>query len=81
MKDKLYEVYAVGGCLLFLVVLVLILGLLFGAYCLEGWLLMLVWNYVAVEQFALPMLGYWAWVGIAWALNFIGGLFRPRNKE
>lgn len=81
MKDKLMEAYEVGGCGLFLLCIILCLGLAFGIYCLEGWLLMLVWNYVAVSYFSAPVLGYWAWVGIAWALSFICGLLRPRVSK
>lgn len=81
MKDKLMEAYEVGGCFLFIVCVVLCLGLLFGIYCLEGWLLMLVWNYVAVGYFSAPVLGYWAWVCIAWVLNWVSGLLRPRSSN
>lgn len=80
--DRLYDACGcVGATLIIILTLVLALGIGFGTYCLEGWLLMLVWNAVANGMFGLPTLGYWASVGIVWVLNLIGGAFKIKIKK
>jgi hypothetical protein len=59
------------GCLGVIICLVLTGGICFGIFCLEGWLLMLLWNWLAVELFSAPVLGYWVCVGIMFAIWFI----------
>jgi hypothetical protein len=59
------------GCLGVIICLVLTGGLIFGSFCLEGWVLMLLWNWLVVELFGAPTLGYWLCVGIMFAIWFI----------
>ena len=59
------------GCLVVIICLILGLGICFGVFCLEGWILMLLWNWLAVELFGAPVLGYWVCVGIMFAVWFI----------
>jgi hypothetical protein len=59
------------GCLGVIICLVLIGGFVFGTFCLEGWVLMLLWNWLVVELFGAPALGYWLCVGIMFAIWFI----------
>lgn len=81
-KNKVSELYSNCGCLLGTLILIGIfifaLALAFGIACFEGWIFMLLWNWLAVELFAAPLLSYWICVGIVAALNFIAGLLRPR---
>ena len=81
MKDRLVGLYEDYGCGMLLLGILLVLAIAFGVYCLEGWLLMLVWNYVAAVYFSAPILGYWAWVGIAVILTWLCGLLRPRSSK
>lgn len=81
MKERLVGLYDNYGCGMFLLGILLVLAIFFGMYCLEGWLLMVVWNFVAVGYWSAPVLGYWAWVGIAWALHWLCGLLRPRSSD
>lgn len=76
MFNKLVETFTdcgggVLGCLAVIICLILGVGVLFGVFCLEGWLLMLLWNWLAVELFGAPILGYWLCVGIMFAVWFI----------
>ena len=77
--SKVKELYQVCGCflatLIIILLVVLAVGLIFGTLCLEGWVFMLLWNWVAVELFNAPILGYWLCVGIVIFINFIGRLF------
>ena len=77
--SKVKELYQVCGCflatLIILLLVVLAVGLIVGTFCLEGWVFMLLWNWVAVELFNAPVLGYWLCVGIVIFITFIGRLF------
>ena len=76
VSKKLVEVFedAGGGCLGCLTAIICLIiagGIFFGIFCLEGWILMLLWNWLAVELFGAPILGYWLCVGIMFAVWFI----------
>ena len=81
MKNKVANLFEASGCLLGTLIFVLMLAIAFGAFCLEGWIFMLLWNWLAVELLGASVLGYWVCVGIVFALNMIGRLVfgRPSN--
>ena len=83
MKDKIVDLYETCGCLMATLILIFIvvlaLAIVFGAFCFEGWIFMLLWNWLAVELFGATALGYWVCVGIVFALNFIGRLVVGRS--
>jgi hypothetical protein len=81
MKDKLVAVYEDGGCLAFILVLLLCMGLVFGIYCLQGWIFLLLWNWLAVSLLNAPALGYWVCVGIVLALSFLGRIIFGRSSS
>lgn len=83
MKDKLVDVYEAGGCLALILVLLLGLVLVFGIYCLQGWIFLLLWNWLAVGLLNAPALGYWVCVGIVFALHFLGKIIfgRPSSNK
>ena len=84
MKDNVYEIYARMGCvlgtLIMLLIIVIGLAIVFGVFCFEGWIFLLLWNWIAVGCFSAPVLGYWVCVGIVFGLNFIGRLIFGRTK-
>ena len=83
MKEKVENLYSVCGCLwatiLLVVIVVLGLGLAFGIFCFEGWIFMLLWNWIAVGSFGANALGYWVCVGIVFGLNFVGRMLFGRR--
>ena len=85
MRESIEGLYDTCGCVVATIIIILalavVLGIVFGVYCFEGWLLMLVWNAVANEMFGLPMIGYWASVGVVWVLNLIAGAFKIKTKK
>ena len=81
MKNKMVSVYEDCGCLVFILVLLLCLGLVFGIYCLWGWIFMLLWNWLAVSLLNAPALGFWVCVGIVIALQFLGRLIFGRSSN
>lgn len=85
MNEKIESLYEECGCLgatlIMMLVVILVLGLVFGIYCLQGWIFMLLWNWLAVGFFGVTTLGYWHCVGIVFALQFISGmLFGKRSS-
>jgi len=83
MKDKLVSVYEDCGCLGFILVILLCLGLVFGIFCLQGWIFYLLWGWLAVGYLNAPFLGYWVCVGIVFALHFLGRIIfgRPASSN
>ena len=80
---KVYRVCGEGllGVLVVIGCIALAFGIAFGIYCLEGWILMLLWNWLAVSLFGAKVLGYWVCVGISIAINFLKGLLFPSRKS
>lgn len=60
--------------LLTILIVAFTFGLVFGLFCLQGWVFMLLWNTLAVNLFGAKILGYWTCVGITFALHFLGKL-------
>ena len=81
MKDSIVDLYEnVGGWAVILAV-ILALAMVFGWFCLEGWIFMLLWNWLAVGLFSAQTLSYWLCVGIVFALQFVGNLLFRRNSS
>lgn len=84
IRDYGEGIYNLCGCflgtLLIILCVVLVLGIVFGVFCFEGWIFMLLWNWLAVELFGANILGYWVCVGIVFALSFIGRLVFGRSS-
>lgn len=47
------------------------LGIVFGFLCLRAWILMLLWNWVAVSLFNAPALNLWLALGLSLLCNII----------
>lgn len=56
-----------------ILLVILSLGLAFGLMCLEGWLVMLLWNAVLVPLFGIGALKFWWAVGLMLLCNFLFG--------
>ena len=84
MRDSIDGIYETCGCLLGTIIIILclalVLGIVFGVFCLQGWIFMLLWNWLAVLLFNASALGYWVCVGIVFALNFLGRLIFGRTR-
>ena len=63
------------SCILILVVIILL-------SFLEGWILMLLWNWLApIFWSSAPELGYWQAMGIMLLLSIIGSFFRSSSSK
>ena len=54
------------GCLGIILLVVLLL-------CIEPFLVMLLWNWIAVSLFSAPVITFWHAVGICWLCNLLFG--------
>lgn len=62
-----WEEYTVGWAILGIIGIVVgAIACTFGIMCLQAWLVMLLWNWVAVELFGAPILGFWMAFGMRW---------------
>ena len=59
--DKYDGFFAVLAVIAFIVSF---LGMAFGLWCLQAWLVMLLWNWVMVALFNLPALTFWLSFGL-----------------
>jgi len=65
-------------------IVLIILGvplIFFGSFCLSGWVIMLLWNWLMVDLFGLSVITFWKGVGISIALTIIGGIFKSVSKS
>ena len=82
MIDKVRDIwedsYSVGAAVGATIAIVLVcLALAFGSMCFQAWLVMLLWNWVAVNLFGLPVIGFWLAFGLRW---LCGLLFRSSTS-
>lgn len=58
-----------GGCLVIVLCLLGLIALFFLGPVITMWL----WNWIAVELFALPVIGYWQAFGLQWLCHILFG--------
>lgn len=80
MRDAMDGIYTACWCVLGTFIVLLGLGVTFGVFCFEGWIFMLLWNWLAVDLLGAKVLGYWVCVGIVFLLNFLGKLIFGRTS-
>ena len=73
--EKIVDVwddYSVGVAILATVGIVIgAIALTFGVMCLQAWLVMLLWNWVAVGLFGAPALSFWVAFGLRWLCSLL----------
>lgn len=47
------------------------LGMAFGLWCLQAWLVMILWNWVIVSLFGTPVLTFWLSFGLVWLFHLL----------
>ena len=74
---EVWECYSTGLAVLLIIGIVIgALALSFGMLCLQAWLVMLLWNWIAVGLFGAPVLSFWLAFGLRW---LCGLLFRSKT--
>jgi hypothetical protein len=75
----IWDTYAWGIAFLFTIgIIVFALGVAFGVMCLKAWLVMILWNWVAVSLFNAPTLSFWLAFGLSWLCSL---LFKTVSKS
>lgn len=73
--EKIVDVwddYSVGVAILATVGIVIgAIALTFGVMCLQAWLVMLLWNWIAVGLFGAPALSFWVAFGLRWLCSLL----------
>ena len=81
IKD-IYTNYPLFVSILMIIVITLLaLGIIFGFLCLRAWILMLLWNWVAVSLFNAPILNFWLAVGLSLLCNMLFKSSSNKNEE
>ena len=47
------------------------LGVAFGLFCLQAWVVMNLWNWIMVSLFNLPVLTFWLSFGLMWLFQLL----------
>lgn len=83
--EKIVDVwddYSVGVAILATVGIVIgAIALTFGVMCLQAWLVMLLWNWIAVGLFGAPALSFWVAFGLRWLCSLLFKSKLTVNKE
>lgn len=75
MKENIMEIWEEhSGIRALILSILLVVGYLvgyFGIMCLQSWLVMLLWNWVAVGLFGAPVLTFWVAFGLRWLCSLL----------
>lgn len=52
-------------------IIICAIALTFGVMCLQAWLVMLLWNWIAVGLFGAPVLSFWVAFGLSWLCSLL----------
>ena len=71
------------GLAIFAIIAVVIFAIAwtFGLMCLQSWIVMLLWNWVAVGLFGAPALSFWVAFGLRWLCSLLFKSKLTVNKE
>lgn len=75
MKERIVEIWeehsVIGAIILTICVVGGYLAGYFGVMCLRSWLVMLLWNWIAVGLFGAPVLTFWVAFGLHWLCSLL----------
>ena len=79
---KIWKKHSIIGAIILIVgVVVGCLAIVFGLSCLQAWLVMLLWNWVAVSLFGAPTLSFWVSFGLCWLCSLLFKSIATLNKK
>ena len=68
----IWEDYPTGlASLAIIAVVIFAIAWTFGLMCLQSWIVMLLWNWVAVGLFGAPALSFWVAFGLRWLCSLL----------
>ena len=78
----IWEDYPAGLAILAIIAVVIFaIAWTFGLMCLQSWVVMLLWNWVAVGLFGAPALSFWVAFGLRWLCSLLFKSKLTVNKE
>ena len=78
----IWEDYPTGLAILAIIAVVIFaIAWTFGLMCLQSWIVMLLWNWVAVGLFGAPVLSFWVAFGLRWLCSLLFKSKLTVNKE
>ena len=78
----IWEDYPAGLAILATIaVMIFAIAWTFGLMCLQSWIVMLLWNWVAVGLFGAPALSFWVAFGLRWLCSLLFKSKLTVNKE
>ena len=78
----IWEDYPAGLAILATIAVVIFaIAWTFGLMCLQSWIVMLLWNWVAVGLFGAPALSFWVAFGLRWLCSLLFKSKLTVNKE
>ena len=78
----IWEDYPTGLAILAIIaVMIFAIAWTFGLMCLQSWIVMLLWNWVAVGLFGAPALSFWVAFGLRWLCSLLFKSKLTVNKE
>ena len=78
----IWDGYPTGLAVLAIIAVVIFaIAWTFGLMCLQSWIVMLLWNWVAVGLFGAPALSFWVAFGLRWLCSLLFKSKLTVNKE
>ena len=78
----IWDSYPTGLAILAIIAVVIFaIAWTFGLMCLQSWIVMLLWNWVAVGLFGAPALSFWVAFGLRWLCSLLFKSKLTVNKE
>jgi len=65
----------------YLLAVLIMIALSFGTACLEGWVVMMLWNWLVPMIFNGPTISFWVSVGICFLISLLFGTRVTYNKS
>lgn len=79
---RIWKEHSIGGAIVLTICIIAgVLAIAFGLLCLRAWLVMLLWNWVAVSLFGAPILNFWIAFGLCWLCELLFKSTMTTNKK
>lgn len=78
MVTRIKEEYSIG---VVIIAIIIAFAWCFGVICLKGWLVMLLWNWIAVGLFGAPTISFWVAFGLYWLCSLLFKGVTTVNKK
>lgn len=81
IADSLYDSYDKAGCAGLIFAIIIVLAISFGVLCLEGWLVMLLWNNIIAGPFEIQEIGFWWTTGAIFLFQLVIAIIKASFKQ